>query len=565
MAASIERSLESLGERRLLAAVYIVRLSIGIALALAATLVRTAAAGDPPPLLLVLLILGIPLAWTLGSMVWTRRREIGPWFLGAQIVHDLLLVSAAVYLTGGINSEFATIYIVLIAGAGLLMGFRGAVAASVGSVVLYLGIAGSQISGRPVTEAGLIELPNLSGPLVSIQWNLVLTALVFLLIGMAAGLVGRRLRAQRQRLDELEEQLAEARIDAQDILNTVESGILSVDAEGEIDFVNYTARAQLGMSGVPRTRDFRGRAQPGAVKLYELLVDTLHTEREIEYVEVDLQESGDGERPFSVATTVLYDPRGQKKGAAAILKDIQHVKRLEELARQSDRHKAVAELAAGLAHEIQNPLAAIRSAVELLDTDEKGAEEDRLHGLIVREADRLTDLIGDFMAFSRMSLRARERVDIVAVVEDAIEVERLATGEGGPRFVYTSPNRSHWVEGDYNLLKQVCLNLLSNARAAVDEEPEGRIDVRIGGNPELPGLERASGPYVALEVRDNGPGIPNEAQSRIFDPFFTTRPTGFGMGLAIVHRIVDLHRGMVWVDSAPGGGSTFRVAFPRAG
>jgi signal transduction histidine kinase len=366
-------------------------------------------------------------------------------------------------------------------------------------------------------------------------------------------------------LDELEEQLAEARIDAQDILNTVESGILSVDAEGEIDFVNYTARAQLGMSGVPRTRDFRGRAQPGAVKLYELLVDTLHTEREIEYVEVDLQESGDGERPFSVATTVLYDPRGQKKGAAAILKDIQHVKRLEELARQSDRHKAVAELAAGLAHEIQNPLAAIRSAVELLDTDEKGAEEDRLHGLIVREADRLTDLIGDFMAFSRMSLRARERVDIVAVVEDAIEVERLATGEGGPRFVYTSPNRSHWVEGDYNLLKQVCLYLLSNARAAVDEESEGRIDVRIGGNPELPGLERASGPYVALEVRDNGPGIPNEAQSRIFDPFFTTRPTGFGMGLAIVHRIVDLHRGMVWVDSAPGGGSTFRVAFPRAG
>ena len=110
-----------------------------------------------------------------------------------------------------------------------------------------------------------------------------------------------------------------------------------------------------------------------------------------------------------------------------------------------------------------------------------------------------------------------------------------------------------------------CLNLFANARTAVEGGGECRIEVRVGGSAELPGLQRVAGPFVALEVRDNGAGVDPDVQDRIFDPFFTTRPTGFGMGLAIVHRIVDLHGGMVWVDSTPGRGSIFRVALPRHG
>jgi signal transduction histidine kinase len=93
---------------------------------------------------------------------------------------------------------------------------------------------------------------------------------------------------------------------------------------------------------------------------------------------------------------------------------------------------------------------------------------------------------------------------------------------------------------------------------------DGRIEVKVGANPHLPGIERAAGPFVTLEVRDNGHGIDPGVRERIFDPFFTTRSNGFGMGLAIVHRIVDLHGGMVWVDSEANKGSTFRIALPRA-
>jgi two-component system sensor histidine kinase PilS (NtrC family) len=562
---ALPTTLVTLDERRLLTGVYVVRLSLGIALAAAATFVRTTEPARGSHIPLVLAVVGIPLAFTLVSMLYARRRPIGRTFLYAQVLHDMLLVSLAVILTGGVQSEFALFYLLLIAAAGLLLGLGGGAVTAVITAGVYLTISYWQLAPSLARRSAVVDLPNISGTLPSIMWSLGLTATVFLVVGVASGLAAQRFRIQRARLAELEEQLAEARIDAQDILNTVESGILSINAQEEIDFVNYTARAQLGISGVPRAGELRASDSRGVAELYVLLIETLRSEREVEYAELALSDPAGKSRPFSVSTTVLYDPRGRKRGAAAILKDIEHVKRLEELARQADRLKAVAELAAGLAHEIRNPLAAIRSSIELLNTDDRSAEDGRLMDLVIRETDRLSSLIGDFMAFSRTSLKSRGRVDLAEIVDDAIEVERLAAGgETRARLVFTRPPKSYWVEGDPNLLKQVCLNLLANAREAVSGKSEGRVEVRVGANPQLPGIERASGPFVTLEVRDNGRGIDAAVREKIFDPFFTTRPNGFGMGLAIVHRIVDLHGGMVWVDSELNKGSTFRIALPRA-
>ncbi len=564
MVRPLESSLGAFGEQRLLAGVYIARLSIAAALAVAATVVHTTAEGSAPALPLVLLVVGIPTVWTSVSVLYVRYRSIGSRFLAVQIVHDLLLTTTAILLTGGVGSEFALIYVLLIGVAGLLLGFRGGMVTAVACAGVYLGIAYWQISIVPAASDGTMALPNLSGRLTAILWGLALGAAVFLLVGVASGVAGRRLRAQRERLEELEEELARARIDAQDILNTIESGILSIDAMEEIDFVNVTARTQLGISGLP-SMEMRDRSEPrGLVTLYNELVRTLRTEREVEYAELALPDVDGNSRAFSVTTTVLYDPRGSKRGAAAIVRDVEYVKRMEDLARQADRLRSVNELAAGLAHEIQNPLAAIRSAVELLATGDRNgvAEDARLMDLIVRETDRVSSLIGDFKAFSRMTIRRRERVDLVAVVEDAMEVERVTAGDGAPRAVFTRPGVSYPVEVDRNLLKQVCLNLLENARVAVEGVRNARIEVRVTGQ-ALPELER-TGAFVALEVRDNGAGIDPEVRDRIFDPFFTTRVTGFGMGLAVVHRIVDLHGGVVWVESVLGKGSVFRVAIPLA-
>lgn len=569
MIGSIESSLGALDERRLLQGVYVVRLSTAIALALAATVVRSAYA-PASPTTVVILIVGVPLAWTIASLLWTRRRPISPRFLALQVGHDLFLVTLAVVLTGGVGSEFAFLYVLLIAVAGLLLGMGGSIVTAAGSVITYLGVAWVQIARQYAGPASEIVLPNLSGQAGTVLWSLALTGMVFAIVGVASGLAARRLRLQRTRLTELEKQLAHARIDAQGLLNTVESGILSIDADEQIDFVNFTAQVQLGISGNPSAGEMRERAEAGGMReLYELMVGTLRSGREIDFMELMLPTGAAGSRPFSVSTTVLYGPGGMKRGAAAILKNLEDVKRLEDLARQADRHKAVAILAAGLAHEIRNPLAAIRSSVELLEGEDGDGkerpegEDRRLMSLIVREADRLSSLIQDFMAFSRTELRNRGRIDLVDVVSDALEVDRVSVPEAAHEIPFSAPAGPYWVEGDHNLLKQVVLNLVTNAREAVGDRITGRVEVRVGVDPDLPGLDRARSPLVTLEVRDNGPGVDPQVRERIFDPFFTTREKGFGMGLAIVHRIVDLHGGVVWVHSTPGWGSIFRVALPR--
>ena len=260
MIGSIESSLGALDERRLLQGVYVVRLSTAIALALAATVVRSAYA-PASPTTVVILIVGVPLAWTIASLLWTRRRPISPRFLALQVGHDLFLVTLAVVLTGGVGSEFAFLYVLLIAVAGLLLGMGGSIVTAAGSVITYLGVAWAQIERQYAGPASEIVLPNLSGQAGTVLWSLALTGMVFAIVGVASGLAARRLRLQRTRLTELEKQLAHARIDAQGLLNTVESGILSIDADEQIDFVNFTAQVQLGISGNPSAGEMRERAE----------------------------------------------------------------------------------------------------------------------------------------------------------------------------------------------------------------------------------------------------------------------------------------------------------------
>ncbi len=159
MIGSIESSLGALDERRLLQGVYVVRLSTAIALALAATVVRSTYA-PASPTTVVILIVGVPLALTIASLLWSRRRPISPRFLALQVGHDLFLVTLAVVLTGGVGSEFAFLYVLLIAVAGLLVGMGGSILTAAGSIVTYLSVAWAQITPQWTGPGSEIVLPN---------------------------------------------------------------------------------------------------------------------------------------------------------------------------------------------------------------------------------------------------------------------------------------------------------------------------------------------------------------------------------------------------------------------
>ena len=235
--------------------------------------------------------------------------------------------------------------------------------------------------------------------------------------------------------------------------------------------------------------------------------------------------------------------------------------KLYERMRERDRLAALGEMAAGLAHEIRNPLGAIKGAAQCLDPRERVGEDGEFLEVIVEEVNRLNGVVTEFLDYARPLKQSFGSVDIHEVVTRTI---RLIQNEIPPRLELSvelgEPMPS--VEGDPEQLKQVLINLVQNAIQALGSR-SGHIRVRARGPERFPDL-RGGAEFVEIEVADDGPGIPAEQQPHIFVPFYTTKQKGTGLGLAICQRIVKNHGGSVSVQSRVGEGSNFIVRLPVA-
>jgi signal transduction histidine kinase len=219
-------------------------------------------------------------------------------------------------------------------------------------------------------------------------------------------------------------------------------------------------------------------------------------------------------------------------------------------AEEAERLAALGRLAAGLAHEIRNPLGSITGSIELLRSGGTLAPEDeRLCEIIARETSRLNDLVGDMLELSRRRVPAKREVDLATTARDVVELAEKSGRGADVRVRYQGP-REAAVVADAAQIRQVVWNLVRNAIQASSAGDEVRVCVS----------KDAAG--AVLEISDSGPGIPDEARDRLFDAFFTTRSHGMGIGLAVVKRIVDDHGFTIEVDSSPGAGATFRVKMP---
>lgn len=239
---------------------------------------------------------------------------------------------------------------------------------------------------------------------------------------------------------------------------------------------------------------------------------------------------------------------------------------VERLHLRAERLAAVAELSASMAHEIKNPLASIRSAIEQLASVPRATADERLlAGLVERESDRLARLLSGFLDFARVDIPRMRRLNVLDIARGAAELAAAHPGRPeGTRVSCVFPSKSLEVDGDEDMLHRVFFNLVLNALQA---SPPGAI-VRVEGAVLFPHqLDRHApvfqGGAVAIRVIDQGPGIPEPSRSRLFHPFFTTKQGGSGLGLAIVHRAVEAHRGAVVVDSGPAG-ARFTVLLPRS-
>jgi len=222
-----------------------------------------------------------------------------------------------------------------------------------------------------------------------------------------------------------------------------------------------------------------------------------------------------------------------------------NVKRVERMA-------AVGEMAAGLAHEIKNPLASLTGSIQVLLEDLPcSPDQGKLMQIVLREADRLTTLVDDFLLFAKPPSGKKEKIELGSAIADTLELFEKDDIGRNRITIRRSFLPDVWVEMDVSHLRQILWNLLLNASEAISSHgPDGRIDV---------GMLPSSDKNICIQISDTGCGIPKEVLGSIYDPFFTTKPSGTGLGLSIVHRILESYQGWIEVQSEVGRGTTFTV------
>jgi two-component system sensor histidine kinase PilS (NtrC family) len=512
---------------------YLGRLAMSGAIFVAAVLAwRNADAGLT---LVASLLITSALVFTAGSALYSAiyRKPLRPVFLYAQSLFDLVVVTAIVHVTGGGSSQFAALYILVIAAASLLLPFSGGLVIAGLGCVLYI--------------ADVIVIP--STPLDLGVW---LQLGVFSAVALGSGYIAARLRQAGAGTEQLAAELVKVRLQAADILKNIRSGIVTVDASGGLVYANPAASQLLGLRlddhlGSRVIETISGAAPELARALERAAQDGTRTSRAEGTIT-----ARDRRFPIGLNTTSSEGDGGPASATAtAIFQDISDQKRLDSLHARAERLEAVAELSASLAHEIKNPLAAIRSAVETLARSPRTNTDERtLADLIVRESDRLSRLLSEFLDFARVRVARVEPVDLAAVARGAAGLAAAHPDRPDDvEVVCVGASDGLVVEGDEDLLHRAVFNLALNAIQASPHGGRVRVELAPLSMDQVPAGVTFDLGGVALRVSDDGPGIPAEIRDRLFDPFFTTKPGGSGLGLSIVHRAIEAHSGFVFVDS----------------
>jgi two-component system sensor histidine kinase PilS (NtrC family) len=441
---------------------------------------------------------------------------------GAQIALDVGLSVAVVAITGVTESVFVFMFLLAIVNGAILLHRAGAVIA-----------LGAALAAYGLTILWLHPAPAL------IRGTLFAHASAFVATAALASFLAEQLRRTGERLAVSEHDLATVTALHESIVQSVTSGLVTMDPAGRVTFMNRAAEQISGLAfaqaaGQPGARWFPSFARGGRDEIE--WVTPAGVRRLLGYTGFDLHGRG-----------------GKRSGTAVIFQDLTELRAMQEAVDRSKRLADLGTVAAGLAHELRNPLASISGCVELLGGAEGlSAEDQRIMGIVLRETSRLDQLLTRFLEFTRPAPPQRREADLAALLGDTLDVfaaDPAAAGLRIERALASAP-----VSCDPDQLRQVTWNLVANAgHACRSANRSGTVRVACAPSP---------GGGATLSVEDDGPGIPAAELSRIFTPFFTTKAGGTGLGLAVVQRIVDAHGGSVEVDSGPGRGARFTIRLP---
>jgi two-component system nitrogen regulation sensor histidine kinase GlnL len=346
------------------------------------------------------------------------------------------------------------------------------------------------------------------------------------------------------------------------VIDSVGDGVIVIDRDGVITLCNPAAEEITGFSrrhalGATFQKLFSREAT-----LMEMVAKTIRTGITISDHENVVVRSMGKMTPVAATCYPLMRADGENIGAILTLKDITYIRQLEAAVRQADRLSTLGTLAAGLAHEVKNPLGGIRGAAQLLEQElDEGSDLLEYTGVMIRETERIDRIIRELLDLASPRGLKLAPVNLHRILGDILLLQKQAVSGRQISFATHFDPSIPDIVADGEMLTRLFLNLIRNAIDAIGESGQLTVTSRVLSDYRLAQNKRHSR-MVAVEVDDDGPGIPTEELENIWTPFFSSKTTGTGLGLTICHKIVSEHRGMIKVDSDPGHGTRFTVLLP---
>lgn len=465
-----------------------------------------------------------------------------------QVIVDVIYYSFLVYFTGGASSAFSLIYIFPIIASSILHYRRAAMLIAALSALLFGLLSALEfhqvipMSDWPWVISWAKRSPGY------ILWILVIHFSLFFVIALMASTLAEQLQRTSVRLNRRELDYRKLSELHSSIVRSIPDGIITTDEHDRVTFVNKAGAKLLGTSlselvSVPIT------------DLFPIIDDDVAKSSSRRETYLTTMELGGESRYIELTVSDLRGEDGVPRGRLVVFQDVSHIKKMEERVRVSEQQAAFVRIAAGMAHAVRNPLAALRGASELLDRSPSDHDTDRrLLGIVMKETDRINNLLGDFLTTVNTRRPPRERVLFNELVEETVERFLQHPAVRGRIRVETLISRGVEVEGSPARLRKAVRHLLDNAG---DVSPDGGlVRVRLESEPD--------NRTACLHVQDSGPGIDPEMKDRIFEPFTSSKTDGSGLGLALVLSVVEAHKGTIEAESAPDRGTVFVVRLPLA-
>lgn len=470
-----------------------------------------------------------------------------------QLSVDLLLTTYLVYKTGDVESPFPALYLVILYVSSALFGRRGVIHLALLGATLYAACGALTITGALDRAAGWPAYGG--GRMAWVEFMFSLNLIAIVAVAILSSQLAERVKRSETELALATRDLADYRLFNDRIIESIRSGLVTTDLQGNIVTFNRAAEEITGH----KAQDVRGRnifeIFGNIERQMEAGLESIRTRTRLPRFDIGCKTADGRDIHLGFSVAPLVDEADGSRGYVLTFQDLTEVMELEREVRRQERLAALGKMAAGLAHEIRNPLASMRGSVQVLASElNLSPDQSQLMEIVLRESDRLNRIVSDFLVYARPPRNERTVVELSSILTETMALLRNSPElRHDHKVTCRCPKDPVHYQGDPNQMRQIFWNLARNAIQAMPRGGELRVTLD-----DRPGRE------VMIAFSDTGDGMTREQKDRLFEPF-TSTTGGTGLGMAIVYQLVRDHNGKIVVDSESEKGTRISIKLPASG